>query len=285
MASDSTVVLVGDPAQVRPARPQTRSARGRAGRFVLVLITLFTFAFLYVPIFVLIFFSFNKAKNGAIWTGFTLDWYVNMLKNEDLVAAAGRSLLVGITATLISVVIGTLMALAMERYQFRSKVGWDALLYMPVIIPEIVAAVSLLLFFSLVKIKLGFVSLLIAHVAFTMPFVYLTVRARLADFDRSIEEAAKDLGANELRTFWRITLPLLTPGVLSGALLGFTLSMDDFIISNFVSGVGNATLPVYVWPQIKRAVSPEINAVSTLLLVFSICIVVISLLIQRRSEH
>ena len=285
MASNSTIVLIGDPARVRPTKPRTQAARGRAGRFALVLVTLLTFAFLYVPIFVLIFFSFNKAKNGATWAGFTLEWYGNMLKNTDLIEAAGRSLAVGVMATLISVVIGTLMALAMERYQFRSKVGWDAVLYMPVIVPEIVAAVSLLLFFSLIKIKLGFASLLIAHVAFTMPFVYLTVRARLADFDRSVEEAAKDLGANELVTFWRITLPLLMPGVLSGALLGFTLSMDDFIISNFVSGVGNATLPVYVWPQIKRAVSPEINAVSTVLLLFSICIVVISLLIQRRAER
>ena len=285
MATESPIILLGERAEVRPGRPQSKSARARIGRISLITITLFTFAFLYVPIFVLIFFSFNKARSGAQWTGFTLEWYQSMFANQQLLAAAGYSLFLGVLSTLISVVIATTMALVMERYNFRFKGMWDGLLYMPIIIPEIVAAVSLLLFFATVNAERGFLTLLIAHVSFTMPFVYLNVRARLADFDRSIEEAAKDLGANEITTFRRITLPLLMPGILSGGLLGFTLSMDDFIISNFVKGVGGATLPVYVWPQLRRAVSPEINAVSTLLLVFSICIVVLSLLLQRRQNN
>lgn len=255
------------------------------GRLALTLVTLLTFAFLYVPIFVLIAFSFNTAKTGASWTGFTTEWYVRMFANEDLIEAALNSLLVGVLSTLIAVVLGTLLALAMERYKFRGKAFWDGLLYMPVIIPEIVAGVSLLLFFAFIGLERGLPTLLAAHVAFTTPFVYLTVRARLADFDRTIEEAAMDLGASEWRTFWRITLPLIAPGIISGALLAFTLSMDDFIISNFVKGVGWNTLPVYVWPQLKRAVSPEINAASAMLLLFSICVVVLSLVLQRKQSR
>ena len=269
-----------------PAKVEGESrARVSAGRLVLTTITAAAFAFLYVPIFVLIIFSFNQAKSGATWTGFTTEWYAKMFANEDLIEAALNSLLVGTISTLVAVVLGTLLALAMERYSFKGKAFWDGLLYMPVIIPEIVAGVSLLLFFAFIGLERGFPTLLAAHVAFTTPFVYLTVRARLADFDRSVEEAAMDLGADEWHTFWRITLPLLMPGVVSGALLAFTLSMDDFIISNFVKGVGWNTLPVYVWPQLKRAVSPEINAASTMLLLFSIFIVVLSLVLQRRQSR
>lgn len=279
---NSDVILLGEASEA-PARPRARN-RGRIGRFVLVSVALFTFAFLYVPIFVLMFFSFNQARSGTQWTGFTLEWYGRMLENERLLEALGNSLVIATSSTLLAVVLGTLLAMAMERFQFRGKAVWDGLLYLPVIIPEIVAGVSLLLFFATAQFERGFLTLLIAHVSFTTPFVYLTVRARLADFDRSVEEAAMDLGANELTTFFRITLPIIMPGVISGGLLAFTLSMDDFIISNFVRGVGWETLPVYVWPQLKRSVSPEINAASSLLLLFSIFIVVLSLLMQRRQR-
>lgn len=285
MASDTPIILLGERAEVKPRPRQTDTASKRLGRFTLIFVTLATFAFLYVPIFVLIFFSFNSTKSTTVFSGFSLQWYEKMLGNELLLAAAGRSLLVGVVATLIAVVLATLMALAMERYEFKSKTAWDGMLYMPVVVPEIIAAVSLLLFFAQLKIERGYFTLIIAHVAFIMPFIYLTVRARLADFDRSVEEAAKDLGANELTTFRRVTLPLLMPGIVSGALLGFTLSMDDFVISNFVKGVKMDTLPVYVWPQLKRTVSPEINAISALLLVFSIGVVVASLLLQRRQSN
>jgi spermidine/putrescine transport system permease protein len=281
MASNSTIVVMGDRAEIVPSPGYERTAE-KVGHFALVALSFLTFAFLYVPIVVLIIFSFNSARTGAVWQGFTLSWYQRLLNNDALLSAAGRSMLIALVSTAGSVVIGTLTALAMERQHFRGKALWDALLYMPVIIPEIVAGVSLLLFFAAAGAERGFFTLVVAHIAFSMPFVYLTVRARLADFDRSIEEAAQDLGANELKTFALITLPLLMPGIVSGALLAFTLSIDDFIISFFVTGKGWNTLPIYIWSQLKQGVTPEINAVSAMLLLFSVTIVVLSLLLQRR---
>lgn len=282
MATDSTVILLGERADVQPRRRDQRPS-ARAGRFALVTITLFTFVFLYAPIIILIIFSFNSARTGATWQGFTLQWYERMFNNPRILDAAWRSIAIAVLATVGAVVIGTLMALAMERFRFRGKGIWDGLLYMPVIIPEIVAGISLLLFFAATSIPRGLFTLVVSHIAFSMPFVYLTVRARLADFDRSVEEAAKDLGANEWITFRRITIPLLMPGIISGALLAFTLSIDDFVISFFVNGGGWTTLPIYIWTSIKRGITPEINAISAMLLLFSIVLVVVSQMIQRRE--
>ncbi len=273
---------MGDRAEYAPPAPERPNLR--LGQLSLIAVTLFTFAFLYVPIIVLILFSFNIARTGAVWQGFTLSWYQRLLGNEALLTAAGRSLIIGIVSTAGSVVIGTLTALAMEREHFRAKAVWDGLLYMPVIIPEIVSGVSLLLFFAAGGIERGLLTLVVSHIAFSMPFVYLTVRARLADFDRSIEEAAQDLGADEAKTFWLITLPLLMPGIVSGALLAFTLSIDDFIISFFVTGKGWNTLPIYIWSQLKQGVTPEINAISAVLLLFSVSVIALSLLFQRRRN-
>lgn len=275
---------MGDREEIFPQAPAERQ-RARPGRLALVTITLLTFAFLYAPIAILVVFSFNDARTGAVWQGFTLDWYARLFRNERLLDAALRSLIIATVSTAGSVVIGTLTALAMERYRFRSKTFWDGLLYMPVIVPEIVAGVSLLLFFATAGIERGFLTLAVSHIAFSMPFVYLTVRARLADFDLSIEEAARDLGADEWTTFIRITLPLLMPGIVSGALLAFTLSMDDFIISFFVTGRGWDTLPIYIWSALKRGVTPEVNAVSAILLLFSATLVVASLILQRRRSY
>lgn len=282
MATDSPVILIGDRDEIKP-RPRGKD-KPSPGKLGLATIALATFAFLYVPIIVLIVFSFNSARSGAAWQGFTLNWYERMFNNARIIEAAGTSLLIAVLSTLGAVVIGTLTAMAMERYAFRAKAAWDGLLYMPVIIPEIVAGISLLLFFALIGIERGLFTLVVSHIAFSMPFVYLTVRARLADFDRAVEEAAQDLGANEWLTFTRITLPLLMPGIVSGALLAFTLSLDDFVISFFVNGKGWQTLPVYIWGQIRRGVTPEINAISTLMLAFSIMLVVISQVLQRRDR-
>ncbi|PJF48923.1 MAG: ABC transporter permease subunit [Chloroflexi bacterium] len=254
------------------------------GRFALVTIALFTFAFLYVPIVVLIVFSFNSARTGATWQSFTLQWYDRVFSNTRILEAAANSLIVATLSTLGAVVIGTLMAMAMERYRFRGQSAWDGLLYLPVIVPEIVMGISLLIFFAAVNISRGLLTLIISHIAFCMPFVYLTMRARLADFDRSVEEAAQDLGANEWVTFRRVTLPLLMPGIISSALLAFTLSLDDFVISFFVTGVGSQTLPVYIWGQIRRGITPEINAISALMLVLSIVLVIATQLIQHRQR-
>ena len=281
MASD--VVLLGERSEIKP-RPRKESRGIGLGRFALVTITFFTFAFLYVPIAVLIAFSFNSARTGATWQCFSLQWYERVFSNTRILEAAANSLIVAALATVGSVVIGTLMAIAMERYQFRAKLAWDALLYLPVIIPEIVMGISLLIFFAAINLSRGIVTLVISHIAFCMPFVYLTMRARLADFDRSLEEAAQDLGADEWTTFRRITLPLLMPGIISSALLAFTLSLDDFVISFFVTGVGSQTLPVYIWGQIRRGITPEINAISTLMLLLSIVLVIVAQLIQRRQR-
>jgi spermidine/putrescine transport system permease protein len=282
MATESPVVVIGERAEYMPP-PSYERPTAKLGQFALVGTALFTFAFLYVPIVVLIIFSFNSARSGAQWQGFTLAWYQRLINNQALISAALRSLTIAVVSTAGAVIIGTMTALAMERHRIRAKAFWDGLLYMPVIIPEIVAGVSLLLFFAASGVERGFVTLVISHIAFSMPFVYLTVRARLADFDRSVEEAAQDLGANEWQTFWRITLPLLMPGIVGGALLAFTLSIDDFIISFFVTGKGWNTLPIYIWSQLKQGVTPEINAVSAVLLLFSISIVVLSLVLQRRQ--
>ncbi len=283
MTSDSTVILLGERGEIKP-KPRGETRRFSLGRFALVTITLFTFALLYVPIVVLIIFSFNSARTGATWQSFTLQWYGRVFSNARILEAAANSLIVAVLSTLGAVVIGTLMAMAMERYRFRGKGAWDGLLYLPVIVPEIVMGISLLIFFAAVNISRGLLTLVISHIAFCMPFVYLTMRARLADFDRSVEEAAQDLGANEWVTFRRVTLPLLMPGIISSALLAFTLSLDDFVISFFVTGVGSQTLPVYIWGQIRRGITPEINAISALMLVLSIVLVITTQLIQRRQR-
>ncbi|GIV84619.1 MAG: ornithine carbamoyltransferase [Candidatus Roseilinea sp.] len=283
MTSDSTIILLGERGEIKP-KPRGQTRRFSASRFALVTITLFTFAFLYVPIVVLIVFSFNSARTGATWQSFSLQWYERVFSNNRILEAALNSLIVAASATLGAVVIGTLMAMAMERYRFRGQSAWDGLLYLPVIVPEIVMGISLLIFFAAVNVSRGLLTLIISHIAFCMPFVYLTMRARLADFDRSVEEAAQDLGANEWVTFRRVTLPLLMPGIISSALLAFTLSLDDFVISFFVTGVGSQTLPVYIWGQIRRGITPEINAISALMLVLSIVLVIATQLIQRRQR-
>jgi spermidine/putrescine transport system permease protein len=200
-----------------------------------------------------------------------------------MVAALRNSLIVAVVATLLSTVIGTMVALVMERHHFPGKLAFDALLYLPVIIPDIAMAVMLLLFFVLIQFRLSLITIIISHVAFMISFVAIVVRARLVGFDRSLEEAAQDLGANELQTFRYVTLPLLMPGILAGALLAFTLSLDDFVITFFTAGVGSTTLPLRIYSMVKLGITPEINAVSTLLLAASMVLVLASLLLQRKG--
>jgi spermidine/putrescine transport system permease protein len=240
------------------------------------------FAFLYLPIFILIIYSFNANRVVGVWSGFSLDWYRKLWSDEAVISALRVSLWVAFWSTAVSTVLGTLAALALERFRFRGKTTFDAVLYLPVIIPDIVMALSTLLFFVMFAIPLSRYTILIAHIAFNISFVAIVVRARLADMDDRLEEAAADLGANEWTTFRRIPLPLLMPGIVSGALLAFTLSLDDFVITFFVAGPGSTTLPVRVYSMIKFGVTPEVNAVSTLMFVGSTLLVVISLLIQRK---
>jgi spermidine/putrescine transport system permease protein len=243
----------------------------------------FIYIALYAPILVLIIFSFNQSKLNAIWTGFTFDWYGVLFADEAVGKAAVNTLIVALTSTLVSTIIGTMTALALARYRFFGKGAFEGLLYIPIIIPEIVMGVSLLLFFVQIKLALSIWTIILAHITFNIPFVAVVVRARLADFDNRLLEAAADLGAGPWRTFSKVTLPLIMPGIVGGALLAFTLSIDDFVISFFTTGPGANTLPLHIYSMVKTGVTPEINAVSTLLLLASIGLVVLSLKTQKNN--
>ncbi|MEM7335060.1 MAG: ABC transporter permease [Chloroflexota bacterium] len=242
------------------------------------------FIFLYLPIVILIIYSFNDNRFVSVWTGFSTHWYGEVFRDPAVRDALGNSLWIAGWSTVISTILGTLTAIAMERFKFWGKVTYDAILYLPIIIPDIVMALSTLLFFVLLGVALSRFTVLIAHIAFNISFVAIVVRARLADMDSTLEEAAADLGANPWETFRRVTVPLLLPGIVAGALLAFTLSLDDFVITFFMAGPGSTTLPVLIFSKIRFGVSPEINAISTLMFLGSTMLVVISLLIQRRTD-
>lgn len=268
--------------QPTPANWNRQSIRARFNKNVLTFLAIGIFLFLYVPIVVLIIFSFNENRFVSTWTGFSLDWYRVLFQDSQMGSAFRLSLWVATWSTIISTILGTLAALALERYRFRGKLAFDGVLYLPIIIPDIAMALSTLMFFVIMGIALSRYTILIGHVAFNIAFVAIIVRARLADMDDDLEEAAADLGANEWVTFRRVTLPLLMPGIVAGALLAFTLSLDDFVITFFVAGPGSTTLPVRVYSMIRFGLSPEVNAVSTLMFLGSTLLVVISLLVQRR---
>ncbi|GAB4430032.1 MAG: ABC transporter permease [Anaerolineales bacterium] len=257
----------------------------RFGRHVLSAHGVLSYIFLYAPILILVVFSFNASKfASAAWKGFTFDWYVQLFHNEAIGAALKNSLYISLSSTIISTIFGTMVALAMERYNFKGKLAFDALLYLPIIIPDIAMAVMLLLFFVLSKIPLGRLTVIISHVAFNISFVAIVVRARLAQFDRTLEEAAQDLYADEWKTFRKVTLPLLMPGILGGALLAFTLSLDDFVITFFTSGPGATTLPLRIYSMVKLGVTPEINALSAVMILVSFVLVMLSLVLQRGGD-
>lgn len=242
---------------------------------------IFFFAYLYLPIVVLIIFSFNENRQATIWTGFTLDWYGVVLGNDDILAAAKNSLIVATTATLIATFAALLAALGMARGRFRGQDAVTAAIAFPLIIPEIVTAVATLLFFVAVGISLGLTTVIIAHTVFCIPFAYLPIRARLEGMERALPEAAADLYANEVQTLRRVILPLLWPGILSGAMLSFIISLDTFTITYFVAGPGATTLPVYIFGMIRIGITPEVNAISALMLVVSLVFVTLSLLVGQ----
>jgi spermidine/putrescine transport system permease protein len=244
--------------------------------------TALIYLFLYLPIAVIILFSFNTSKMNIVFEGFTLDWYSRLFRNDTLLEAYGNTLLVGIVSTLIATIIGTLASYGMYKYKFRGKRIIDMLLYIPVVIPEIVLGISLLAIFNLSQIPMGIVSLIIAHATFSIPFVVFTVNARLSGFDKSVEEAAMDLGAGRLKTFLTVTLPIIMPGVVSGAFLAFTLSVDDIIISFFTTGPGSNTFPLKVMELTKTGVTPDVYALSTIVLIVTIVLVIVT---QREKKN
>jgi len=268
----------------------------RWGKRALWLNMVLSLLFLYVPILVLVVFSFNDTKLAAQWKGFTLKWYYALLTNEAILSATWKSLVVAVTSTTFATIFGTMAAIAMERFRFPFRKLYDGVLYIPIVNPEIITGVSLLAFFSLTlnaineafglpgesALRTGMVTVTLTHIAFNLAFVTVVVRTSLKDFRKSLEEAAQDLGANEWVTFRRITLPLIMPGIVAGALLALTLSLDNFVITFWVTGPGGTTLPIEVFGRIRRAISPEINAISTIMMVVSVALIVVSQTIRRR---
>ena len=253
----------------------------------------FTYAFLYLPILVLIAFSFNDSKFGVTWAGFTTKWYGVLLAREDVRVALTNTLLVAVSSTLISSVLGTLVGLGLWRYTLRYRTPLTFLLVLPIVIPDVVMGVMLLMFYALVRGALehfgwtfenGFWTVMFAHVTFQLSYVALNVRSRLAGYGRDLEEAAADLGATSWGSFWGVVFPLALPGILSGALLAFTLSLDDFVVTYFTSGSGFQTLPVLIYNSVRRGVTPDINALSTLLVLFTVALLVIGNLLGRRGR-
>ncbi len=280
-------------AQTFPPYPRQKVRLAtRIGNWLLGTNAALLFGFLYLPVIILILFSFNNTRSVAVFSGFSTEWYIALSQNAELLDAARNSLLVGLIATVFATAIGTLTAIAMDRYRFKLRTAFDANLYLPIVIPEIVMGISLLLFFNQalfpfldsvfgIRASTGLHTITISHIAFDIPFVYVIVRARLADFDRTLEEAASDLGADEWQTFKRVTLPLLMPGIIGGALMAFTLSLDDYLITVFTKGIQEQTMPLYIYSLVRKGVTPEINALSTALLVASIGLVGLSLTAQN----
>jgi len=237
--------------------------------------TWMVFVFLYAPILGLVAFSFNASRSQAVWKGFTWRWYAVALRNETILACVKNSLIVAAATTLIATLLGTLAGLGLAR-RFPGRSATSGLIYLPILIPEIVLGVSLVSFFGAVGWQLSPWTIIIAHVVFSLSYVAIVVRARLAGFDRTLEEAARDLGAGPLGVFWRVKFPLILPGVLAGALLAFTVSVDDYVITSFVYPPGWQTLPLYIYSEVKRGVTPEVNAISTLLLGVTIIMILIA---------
>jgi spermidine/putrescine transport system permease protein len=231
------------------------------------------YAFLYAPLVIVVVYSFNDSRLNAEWVGFTLSWYEKLFGNEKMLKAAWNSLVIGLTASAVSTVLGTMAGYAMYRYKMRLL---PVLVLAPIAIPEILMGVSLLIFFVMLNITLGMVSIVLSHIAFCVGFVAIVVRSRLAGMDESLTEAARDLGATPWQAFRLVTLPLIMPGVVAGALMAFTLSIDDFVITFFTAGVGSSTLPLQIYTMVKIAVTPEVNAVSTLLMLLTLALILIA---------
>jgi putrescine transport system permease protein len=238
-------------------------------RFGLVNATALTFGFtfLYLPIVLLVVYSFNASRLVTVWGGFSTQWYAALFRNEALMSAAWVTLRVGLVSATAATVLGTLAALALVRYgRFRGRALFTGMIYAPMVMPEVITGLSLLLFFVAIGLDRGFWTIVLAHITFTMCFVAVVVQSRLVTFDRALEEAAMDLGATPLRTFYLVTLPLIAPAIVAGFLLAFTLSIDDLVIASFTAGPGATTLPMRIYSQVRLGLTPEINAASTILI-------------------
>ncbi|MBR2709879.1 ABC transporter permease [Candidatus Saccharibacteria bacterium] len=240
--------------------------------------------FLFLPIFVLVLFSFNQSEMNIVFTGFTTEWYDRMWKNAELMDAFRNTLFIAVASTIISTVLGTLAAVGLKKFKFFGRTFINNLIYIPIVISEIVLGLALLAVFSLTQVELGLWSVLIAHITFSTPFVINSVRSVLFSIPDSVEEAAEDLGASRWQTFFRVTLPLLKPGIYSGAILAFTLSLDDVVVSYFTAGPGTNTLPLYIYSIIKTGITPDVNALTTLMLLVTILLLFASYYIRSHEN-
>ncbi|GGF50871.1 putrescine ABC transporter permease PotI [Azorhizobium oxalatiphilum] len=243
------------------------------------------FAFLYIPILLLVLYSFNASRLVTVWAGFSTQWYVELWQNEQLIDAFWVTLRIAFLSSLVATVLGTLAAIALTRYgRFPGRTVFSGMTYAPLVMPEVITGLSLLLLFVAMGLERGFWTVTLAHITFTMCFVAVVVQSRLITFDRSLEEAALDLGCTPLKTFFVITLPLILPAVISGFMLAFTLSMDDLVIASFTTGPGATTLPMRIYSQVRMGVTPEINAICSILIGIVAVIVLAASLFAKRQE-
>jgi spermidine/putrescine transport system permease protein len=256
-------------------------------------------AFIYLPILFVVAYSFNSNPiNMMIWEGFTFDWYraifgfpakadelsLYVESSTKLYSALSNSLLVACITTLVSTILGTSIAIAVSRFRFRLKSFYRGLMFMPMIMPDIILGIALLIFFVSIGVNLGLTSIIIGHCTFLASYVFIIVSARMADLDESLHEASADLGASGLTTFFRVTLPIISPGVMGGAMLAFIISMDDLVITYFISGTDSTTLPVHIYGMLRRGIKPEINAIATMMLLFSVMVASIGLYLRGRKR-
>lgn len=242
------------------------------------------YLFLFLPIAVVVAYSFNAGNSNLHFEGFSLRWYGEMFQNEVLMSAFQNTMIVALISTIIATILGTLCAVGLQRFEFKLKKVVSSTLYIPVVIPELVFGIAMLILFSMIHVPMNLFTLIVSHVTFSLPFVVITVRSRLSGMDASIEEAARDLGANEIHTFFRVTLPMAAPGVIAGAILALTLSLDDVVVSFFTAGPQSQTLPLRILGMVKKGVSSDVNALSTLMIIGTIVFMTITLLIQRKLE-
>ena len=242
------------------------------------------FTFIYIPIAMMVLFSFNDQRTNYYWNGFTLEWYEYLFTKSDLWGYLVVSLIVAFAAVILSLVIGVLGAMGLMRFEFKLKKLVNNSLYIPIVIPEVVLGISLLMLFEVAHFPLGYWSMILAHTTFCVPFVVIIMRGRMAGMDMSVEEASMDLGANRVTTFFKITLPMLVPGILSSAFMSFTLSIDDVIITNFVTGPYATTLPIKILSMVKVGLKPEVNALTTVMVVVLVLGIVINHIVQALLE-
>lgn len=243
----------------------------------------FVLLFFYLPIAVLVLFSFNESKLNIVWTGFTLDWYASLWHDTVLVRALQNSLIVAVFTTLISLVLGTAGAWLLHRYRYRAASLLETLAFLPMIVPEVILGVSLLILFVTIGVQLGYTTIVISHVTFCFPFVMASVQARLSGLDPALEEAALDLGATPVQAFTKVLVPYLMPAIVSGGLMSFTLSLDELIVTYFTASAGTRTLPLEIFGRVKKGLDPSLNAISTVFIVVTVLALVITEVVRRRN--